>query len=66
MRVSGVRNSWLTLEKKAVLARSSSARASARSALFRIGVRIRDGRRGLTGDKLEEAAVRVSRTPGTD
>ena len=30
IRVSGVRNSWLTLEKKAVLARSSSASASAR------------------------------------
>ena len=30
MRVSGVRNSWLTLEKKVVLARSISARASAR------------------------------------
>ena len=30
MSVSGVRNSWLTLEKKAVLARSSSASASAR------------------------------------
>ena len=28
--VSGVRNSWLTFEKKAVLARSSSASASAR------------------------------------
>ena len=30
IRVSGVRNSWLTLEKNAVLARSSSASASAR------------------------------------
>ena len=28
--VSGVRNSWLTLEKKAILARSSSASALAR------------------------------------
>ena len=30
IRVSGVRNSWLTLEKNAVLARSSSASSSAR------------------------------------
>ena len=30
MRVSGVRNSWLTFEKNAVFARSSSASASAR------------------------------------
>lgn len=35
IRVNGVRNSWLTLEKTWVFARSSSASASSRSLFFR-------------------------------
>ena len=58
--VSGVRNSWLTLEKNAVFARSSSASASARRRSASYGVRIRQRGRDLAGEQLEEAAVAAS------
>ena len=54
MSVSGVRNSWLTFEKNCVFARASSASASA-LALERAGVR--QTRRDLAGDEVDEADV---------
>ena len=58
IKVSGVRNSWLTLEKNAVLARSSSARASALT-LFLIGSGVADDRGDLPGQQIQEAAIVV-------
>ena len=57
MSVSGVRNSWLTLEKKVVLARSISASASARLRSASKGTRIRNARGDMACDEIEEAAV---------
>ncbi len=61
--VSGVRNSWLTFEKNAVLARSSSASASARRRSALVGLRVADRRRDLAGDQIEERAVVVVERP---
>ena len=55
--VSGVRNSWLTFEKNAVLARSISRQRLCAAAFVLVGARIRDGRRDLGADQLEEARV---------
>ena len=62
--VSGVRNSWLTLEKKAVLARSSSASASAAPLLRLEGAGGRRARPAQLGDQLEEVAVARRRRRG--
>ena len=52
-----MRNSWLTLEKKAVLARSSSASASARRALVLVGAGIGEPGRDLARDQVDEAGI---------
>ena len=54
--VSGVRNSWLTFEKKAVLARSSSAELLGPLPLLLVGPCVGDGGGDLTGEQIEESA----------
>src|SRR6185437_11069111 len=58
IKVSGVRNSWLTLEKNAVLARSISASASALALVF-TRPHGRERSRDRHAEKLEKAAVGV-------
>ena len=57
--VSGVRNSWLTLEKKSVLARSSSAERLGPLPLGLVARRVGDRGRDLVGHQVDEAAVVV-------
>ena len=54
-----MRNSWLTLEKNAVLARSISASTSARSALRLECAHIRNACGDMAGYKFEEAAIAI-------
>ena len=61
--VSGVRNSWLTLEKNAVFARSSSASASARRRSSSYARALATRRADLAGHEVEEAPVGVVETP---
>ena len=65
--VSGVRNSWLTLEKNAVLARSSSASASARRRCVLKCLRLDEARRDMLGRKAEKRAIaRIQDAAGID
>ena len=63
INVSGVRNSWLTLEKNAVFARPSSARTFSAAPLLFIGLRIRNCGRELARDQAEEAAIAFVNKP---
>ena len=57
--VSGVRNSWLTLLKNAVFARSSSASASARRRSLFVRARARESGADLADEETDEVPVRV-------
>ena len=57
IKVSGVRNSWLTLEKNAVLARSISASASARLPFLLICARFADRSGDLARKQRVEVAI---------
>ena len=64
--MSGVRSSWLTLLKKAVLARSSSARLSARFRFFFVGLGVGDAGGDLAGDRSRNSAIDKNRNRGKD
>ena len=63
--VSGVRNSWLTLLKKVVLARSISASASARRRSRLVRVRVGDAGGNLSDQEADETPVPTRRSGGT-
>ncbi len=65
IRVSGVRNSWLTLEKKVVLARFQLGELFGAPLLDLVGHRAVDQRRCLLRDQAKEGFVGlIQRAPG--